>query len=52
MYRGGNDWFFWQHRANYPAQRAIFTDKPPDIVPMAFNGGDMRYRARVEIEEL
>lgn len=52
VYRGGSDWFFWQHRVNYPAQRAIFTDKPPEIVPTAFNGGDMRYRARVEIEEL
>lgn len=51
VYRGGDDWFFWQHRSNYPVQRVLFGG-PPVIVPVKFNGADMRYRARVPLVEV
>ncbi len=51
VYRGGNDWFFWQHRSNYPDQRVVFAD-PPQITPVKFNGADMRYRARAVLREV
>jgi hypothetical protein len=51
VYRGGDDWFFWQHRANYPDQRVVFLEVPK-IVPVSLRGGDMRYRASVRLGEV
>jgi hypothetical protein len=52
VYRGGDDWFLWQHRANYPAQRVTFR-AAPEIAPVVINGGgSLRYRARVPIQEI
>ena len=51
VYRGGDDWFFWQHRSNYPDQRVVFGG-PPVIVPVRLNGADMRYRAQVSLQEV
>ena len=52
VYRGGDDWFFWQHRSNYPDQRVVILE-PPNIVPIKLRGGaDMRYRASVRLGEI
>jgi hypothetical protein len=52
VYRGGDDWFFWQHRRNYPAQKVVFNG-PLDITPVLMRGGsETRYRIRAKFLEV